>query len=223
MKLWHGSERIVRLPQIDRCRPYNDYGAGFYCTPSAEAAREWACRTPERIGFANRYELDADGLAVLDLMNERYTILNWIAILLEHRTFQPGFPIAYAGSEYVREHFLVDTTPYDVVRGYRADDSYFSFARAFINNQISVAQLAQAMQLGKLGEQLMLKSETAFARVAFVEAAKVDPSVYFARREQRDKAARTAFKELRQELDIDGIYLRDIVAQRMEADDERLR
>lgn len=223
MELWHGSDRIVRLPQMVRCRPCNDYGAGFYCTPSPEMAREWACRTPEHIGFANHYELDEDGLAVLDLMDEHYTILNWIAVLLEYRTFQPGFPIAYAGSKYVREHFLVDLEPFDLVRGYRADDSYFSFARAFINNQISVAQLARAMQLGKLGEQLMVKSEKAFGRISFVEATQVDPGIYFARREQRDKNARSAFRELRQEIDVDGIYLRDIVAQKMEADDERLR
>ncbi len=223
MELWHGSDRIVRSPQMAHCRPCNDYGAGFYCTPSADMAREWACRAPERVGFANHYKLDETGLAVLDLMDERYTILNWIAILLEHRTFQPGFPIAYAGSNYVREHFLIDTEPFDLIRGYRADDSYFSFARAFINNQISVAQLDQAMRLGRLGEQLMVKSPEAFGRLSFIEAARVDPGIYFARREQRDKTARVAFKELRQEIDVSGIYLRDIVAQRMEADDERLR
>ena len=48
---------------------------------------------------------------------------------------------------------------YDVIIGYRADDSYFSFAKDFINNTISVEQLAEAMRLGELGIQIVLKSE----------------------------------------------------------------
>ena len=45
---------------------------------------------------------------------------------------------------------------------------YFSFARAFINNEISLAQLSYAMRLGKLGEQFVLKSPVAFERIRFV-------------------------------------------------------
>ena len=42
--------------------------------------------------------------------------------------------------------------------GYRADDSYFSFASDFINGAISYRQLCNAMCLGKLGQQFVLKS-----------------------------------------------------------------
>ncbi|MBR2627880.1 MAG: DUF3990 domain-containing protein, partial [Peptococcaceae bacterium] len=38
--------------------------------------------------------------------------------------------------------------------GYRADDSYFSFANAFLNNTLSLRQLEKAMMLGKHGEQV---------------------------------------------------------------------
>lgn len=57
----------------------------------------------------------------------------------------------------MKDNFLIDITGYDVIIGYRADDSYFSFARAFINNEISLTQLSYAMKLGKLGEQIVLK------------------------------------------------------------------
>lgn len=66
MELWHGSEVVVEHPSLDKCRQFNDYGRGFYCTPHEEMAMEWACRT-ESDGIANRYELDLDGLAILDL------------------------------------------------------------------------------------------------------------------------------------------------------------
>ncbi len=223
MELWHGSSQVVRKPKLELCRPWNDYGAGFYCTPHKELACEWAAREPGMAAFANHYELDEDGLSLLDLSSERYTILNWLAVLLENRVFQPGTPIAYEGSVYVRENFLVDTAPYDLVRGWRADDSYFSFARAFINNQISVAQLGHAMKLGDLGIQVMVKSPSAFERLELIEAVEVDTNIFAAKRLERDGKARSDYKRLQQPLDLRGIYLRDILAQEMKNDDPRLR
>lgn len=223
MELWHGSSQIVREPKLELCRPWNDYGAGFYCTPHKELACEWAAREPGQAAFANHYELDEAGLAILDLSSGEYTILNWLAILLENRVFQPGTPIAYEGSSYVREHFLVDVAPYDLIRGWRADDSYFSFARAFINNQISVAQLGHAMRLGGLGIQVMAKSQGAFDRLEFVEAVEVETEAYAVRRAARDDKARADYRALQKPLDLQGVYLRDILAQEMDNDDPRLR
>lgn len=59
---------------------------------------------------------------------------------------------------------------YDVIIGYRADDSYFSFAQDFLNNAISLRKLSRAMNLGKLGLQTVLKSERAFAQITFQQA-----------------------------------------------------
>ena len=53
--------------------------------------------------------------------------------------------------------FLLDISEYDVIIGYRADDSYFSFAQDFVAGVISLQKLSEAMQLGKLGEQIVLK------------------------------------------------------------------
>lgn len=223
MELWHGSAQMVRKPKLELCRPWNDYGSGFYCAPHKELACEWAAREPGKAAFANRYELDERGLAVLDLASSEYTVLNWLAVLLEHRVFQPGTPIAYEGSAYVREHFSVDLEPYDLVRGWRADDSYFSFARAFIGNQITVAQLARAMKLGELGIQVMVKSEEAFERIEFMEALEVDTAVYAPKRAARDEEARASYRRLQRPLDLQGIYLRDILVQEMTNDDPRLR
>ena len=55
-----------------------------------------------------------------------------------------------------------------MIIGYRADDSYFDYAEAFLNNSISVSQLANAMRLGKLGEQIVIKSEHAFKCLEYV-------------------------------------------------------
>ena len=151
IELWHGSSHVIKHPEYGLVKPNNDYGRGFYCTRSVELAKEWACAG-----------LD-DGLLFLDLSQPPYTILNWLAMLVENRRFQPTTAVAAQGIEYLKQVFLPDASQADVIVGYRADDSYFSFARAFVNNAISIDQLAEAMRLGELGKQIVLASPQAFA------------------------------------------------------------
>lgn len=148
IELWHGSSHVIKHPEYGLVKPNNDYGRGFYCTRSVELAKEWACAGLDD-GFANRYTLTTDGLLFLDLSQPPYTILNWLAMLVENRRFQPTTTVAAQGIEYLKQVFLPDTSQSDVIVGYRADDSYFSFARAFVNNAISLDQLAEAMRLGE--------------------------------------------------------------------------
>ena len=133
IELWHGSSHVIKHPEYGLVKPNNDYGRGFYCTRSVELAKEWACAGLDD-GFANRYTLTTDGLLFLDLSQPPYTILNWLAMLVENRRFQPTTAVAAQGIEYLKQVFLPDASQADVIVGYRADDSYFSFARAFVNN-----------------------------------------------------------------------------------------
>ena len=92
MIVYHGSPKIVETPTYGIGATDNDYGQGFYCTESIELAKEWACPTVTN-GFSIKYELYLEGLKLLNLNAEGYTILNWIAILLKHRTFKLRSPI----------------------------------------------------------------------------------------------------------------------------------
>ena len=167
--LYHGSPKIIQTPILGKGKSYNDYGKGFYCTEHLELAKEWACMENED-GYANKYELDTNGLSVLNLSSDEYTILHWLALLMEYRKFRISTPVMKRGADWLKEHFLLDLTQYDAVVGYRADDSYFSFATAFLNNTISLSKLEKAMQLGKLGEQVVAVSKEAFERFSFVQA-----------------------------------------------------
>lgn len=221
--LYHGSCDIVEHPRFGAGRPYNDYGCGFYCTEHVELAREWACAAANSDGYVNRYRFDAHGLSVLDLSSEGYGILHWLALLLENRIVDLSLPVAVQGKAYLCERFAVDVAPYDVIVGYRADDSYFSFARAFLNNALSVEQLARAMKLGDLGEQVMLKSERAFERIRFVSAEPVESARYYPKRKLRDDQARARYRAESQKQGLEGLYLRDIILGEVGPDDERLR
>lgn len=220
--LYHGSQNIIEKPAFGKGKAYNDYGRGFYCTEHIELAKEWAC-TEGTDGYANKYEIETDGLSVLNLSSDKYTILNWLAMLMVHRKGRLSTPVAKRGRDYLIENFLPDFKGYDAIIGYRADDSYFSFARSFVMNTISLKQLGNAMRLGKLGEQFVLKSEKAFDAIRFIDYTVANTSEYYAKRKARDDEARAAYyKELEKE-DIDGLFMRDIIREEIKPDDPRLR
>lgn len=220
--LYHGSPEIIEKPAFGRGKAYNDYGQGFYCTEHLELAKEWACNG-NTDGYANRYEIELDGLRILRLSSDEYTVLNWLALLMRNRKGRLSTPVARRGSEYLIRHFLPDAEGYDAIIGYRADDSYFSFARAFVSNEISLKQLGYAMKLGKLGEQFVLKSPKAFERICFLDYTVADNTVYYAKRKARDDEARAAYQKELEKEDIDGIFMRDMIREEMRPDDPRLR
>lgn len=222
MVLWHGSQKIIEAPQFGLGKVHNDYGQGFYCTESLDLAREWAC-SGDADGFVNRYELDMTDLKVLDLLSPHYSVLHWIALLVEHRSFRKDTAIAVGACKYLHDHFLPDTDACDVIRGWRADDSYFSYARAFVYNTITVEQLGRAMKLGNLGEQIVLKSERAFKAIRFAGFERAPLALYGPLAKERDEAARAQNRELLAENPFEGIRIVDIVREEMMGDDLRLQ
>ena len=208
--LYHGSDRIISTPQLGYGKPFNDYGQGFYCTKHLELAKEWAV-DDKRDGFVNVYEIDDKGLKILNLNDEKYSILHWLTVLLEHRTFSVNSPLASDGFNYLKSHYHLNIEDYDLIIGYRADDSYFSFTRAFLSNAISLNQLEQSMYLGELGQQYFIKSEKSFSKLKFIEAVPVDYTVYFPQKMVRDNKARADFISISGNMDKDGVYLLDLV------------
>lgn len=191
--IYHGSKDIIEKPYYHGGKAHNDYGFGFYCTQNIELAKEWSCTTSESNGFVSKYSIDLKKLKILDLTDKKYSILNWMAILLKFRTFDLSSEISVQASEYLLKNFYIDVNDYDIVIGYRADDSYFSFARDFVNNTISVRQLSQAMELGNLGKQIVIISNKAFNRLLFEGFETANKLEYFAKRKARDEKAREEY------------------------------
>jgi hypothetical protein len=214
---------MIEKPIFGAGNPNNDYGLGFYCTESAELAKEWACSV-ETDGYANQYTLDLTNLSVLSLTGGDYHILNWLFVLLENRKFRMGGEIAKQAKSYIFENFAIDYKRYDIIKGYRADDSYFSFANAFLNNTISVAQLERAMILGKLGEQIVLMSERAFDSIQFAGAVAAPKEIYFPKKLARDTVARQDFrKEKGRGSLLTEKYILDIIREGWKNNDQRLQ
>ena len=222
-QLFHGSPSIIEKPQWGYGKVYNDYGLGFYCTDSLEMAKEWGV-AQNRNGYANRYELDCEGLKILDLNGPSFNILHWLAVLLENREFDVPSGLALEAKEYILNTFRVDYQSQDAIIGYRADDSYFSFAQDFINGTISYRQLNNAMHLGKLGQQFVLKSKQAFDRIQFLGYEVADHDEWYAKKMLRDRSARREYFSVeRNKRQRGDLYITQILDEEMKPDDERLR
>lgn len=222
--LLHGTDHIIEEPDINIGNEHNDYGKGFYCTKAEEMAKEWACKQ-NTDGFVNSYELNTDGLKILDLTDGQHTVLNWIAILLRYRTFKLNSEIAIDARDYIIEHYSVNISDYDVVVGYRADDSYFQYAESFVSNGLPLRSLNKALKLGKLGEQTVLVSQKAFDQIKFIDAAPVSRDEYYPKFIDRDSSARKAFKQEIKKSKVyrDDIFVLDILREEMQNNDPRIQ
>ncbi len=220
--LYHGSLNIIEKPLFGYGKTYNDYGLGFYCTDSLEMAKEWGVGKDQN-GYANCYELNCDDLWILNLNAPEYCILHWLAILLKNREFDVPSGLALEAREYLLTTFAVDYETCDAMIGYRADDSYFSFAQDFINGTISYRQLNNALHLGRLGQQFVLKSRKAFDRIQFIGSEVAKSGEWYAKKMLRDKTARREYFSVERNRRQRGdLYITQIMDEEMRPDDPRL-
>lgn len=223
MQLYHGSETIIEKPLYRGGKSTNDYGRGFYCTENIELAKEWACAN-NNSGYANIYSIDLTGLRILNLNSSEYNILNWLAILARHRTYWQKGSISEQAKQYIYDNFYINVDEYDIIIGHRADDSYFSFAQDFVSGAISLKKLSEAMQLGKLGEQIVLKSSKAFGALKYCGYEPAEADIYFEKKCVRDLEARRQYRAAKKtSADINDIYILDIMREGMKNGDPRLQ
>lgn len=221
LNIIHGSNH---KPDILLGKATNDYGRGFYCTEYKEIAKEWACKD-NNDGFINEYKINIDGLKILNLLDGNYNVLNWLALLLKNRVFTVQDKIAADARDYIIANFSIDTSQYDIIIGYRADDSYFSFAQSFVSNSLSLKSLNKALYLGKLGTQVVLISEKAFKNIEYIQSEAVDKNIYYPKLLIRDTNARKSYQnDIKKNRSYkEDIFILDILREEMKNDDPRIQ
>ena len=165
--LYHGSPNRVIVPKFGFGEDRHDHGRGFYLTENLELAKEWAvCRPDETNGWVHKYELEMDGLNILDF--QKYDVLSWLAELMKHRDAADSRRYKMLAQKFI-EKYGIDTCGYDVITGWRANASYFYIAKEFVRDNIDIEILEELLSLGGLGIQFCIKSERAFAQLSEVE------------------------------------------------------
>lgn len=194
--LYHGSPNKVVVPQYGFGESKHDYGKGFYLTENIELAKEWAvCRPDEKNGWVHKYELDTDDLKVLDF--QEYNVLSWLAELMKHRDASDSRRYKVLSKKFIAQ-YGIDTSEYDVIRGWRANASYFYIAKEFVRDNIDIEILEELLSLGGLGIQYCIKSELAYSKLTEVEGGLrlVDYNEFNEKYNERDINARKKMREL---------------------------
>ena len=159
--LYHGTPDRIVTPKFGGGDDKHDYGRGFYLTENIELAKEWAvCRPNEKHGWVHKYELECDGLKILDFQEEN--VLAWLAELMKHRDAADSKRYRMLASKFI-DKYGIDTETYDVIKGWRANASYFYIAKEFVRDNIDVDILEELLSLGGLGIQYCIKTERAYA------------------------------------------------------------
>ena len=158
--LYHGSPNEIIVPQYGYGEERHDYGKGFYLTESIELAKEWAVCRPDRTnGWVHQYTLDATELKILDF--QQYDVLAWLAELMKHRDADDSRRYKVLSEKFIAK-YGVDTNDCDVIKGWRANASYFYIAKEFVRDNIDMEILEELLLLGGLGIQYCIKSEKAY-------------------------------------------------------------
>ena len=110
--------------------------------------------------------------------------------------------------DWLIEHYPTDMTDVDVIIGYRADDAYFSYSRDFVQNRLSLQALSEAMRLGKLGTQYVLKSVKAFNSISIVNYENVKQTDDY---DIFRKSTLKEFHHIKESDSIDNTFIRDIM------------
>ncbi|MCI5688788.1 MAG: DUF3990 domain-containing protein [Emergencia sp.] len=194
--LFHGTSEKIVVPTYGCGDEKHDYGKGFYLTESIELAKEWAvCRPNDISGFVHSYELDTEGLRILDF--QQFNVLSWLAELMKHRDAADSKRYRMLAKKFI-EKYSIDTDEYDVIKGWRANASYFYIAKEFVRDNVDVDILEELLTLGGLGIQYCIKSELAYSRLQEVDNSllTIDYAEFNEKYNQRDITARRKMKEL---------------------------
>lgn len=194
--LYHGSPNQQVSPRYGLGDEKHDYGKGFYLTENLELAKEWAvCRPDERNGWVHKFSLDITDLKVLDF--QEHNILSWLAELMKHREAADSKRYRVLSRKFI-EKYGIESENYDVIKGWRANASFFYIAREFVRDNIDVEILEELLSLGGLGIQYCIKSERAYEKLLEIkeELTCVDFREFNEKYNERDVSAREKMRKL---------------------------
>lgn len=160
MKLFHGSNMEIEQVDFTLCRPYKDFGKGFYCTTIYDQAIAMAKRVARIYGgepVITEYELDDTALrSDLTVRSFEEPTMAWAMFIMNNRSREYT---DFANSEC--NHDL----KYDIVIGPIANDDLALLFRTFANGLITVETLVKEMEYKKLTVQYSFHTPKAVAHL----------------------------------------------------------
>lgn len=158
MTLYHGTNLDIQSIDLTLCRPYKDFGRGFYTTELFEQAQKMAKRVVKIYGgtpIVNIYETPDDlmqrtELNIMDFGN--VPSKNWAIFVMNNRNKR------FADYESAECNFDLK---YDIVVGPIADDDMAVLFRQYQNSMISLDMLINGMTYKETTSQYSFHTERA--------------------------------------------------------------
>lgn len=142
MILYHGSNMAIEDIDLNRCRPYKDFGKGFYLTDIKEQAQRMAARTVRMYkGTATltAFEFDIDEASASGLKIKVFEKPDneWARFVMKNRDLNVAQP----------------AHDFDIVIGPVADDTIARLLRMFTEHFIDEEQLLRELTFSKVTSQ----------------------------------------------------------------------
>ena len=158
MILYHGSNTIVKNPELVEQNRFLDFGYGFYTTTNKEQAENFAKKVTVRRGgnpVVNVYEFDDK--AETDLNIKRFSAPDeeWLDFVSAHRNG------TYDGEKY------------DVIIGAVANDDVYRTLQVYSSGLLTKEQALEALKVKKLFNQYVFATEKSLAFLKFIDGKKV--------------------------------------------------
>lgn len=134
-------------------------------------------------------------MKILDFQEQG--VLAWLAELMKHRDAADSKRYRMLAKKFI-EKYGVNTEEYDVIKGWRANASYFYIAKEFVRDNIDMDVLEELLSLGGLGIQYCIKTELAYSKLQEIEGSlqTVSYAEFNEKYNQRDISARQKMREL---------------------------
>ncbi len=148
MKLYHGSNTVIERIELSKCKPFKDFGKGFYLTEIREQAEQMAKRTSAIYGgesVVTEFKFDETALNALVVKTFEEPGEEWALFIMANRDRNKVHPIH----------------SYDIVIGPVADDTIATLFRNFDDGIIDLQMLVNGLKYKKVSSQYLFHSAEA--------------------------------------------------------------
>lgn len=157
MILYHGSNTEIIEINLEKCRPFKDFGRGFYLTTIEEQAVNMAKRTAKTFGgspYVTIFEFDDRVLNDGSLSVKVFNIPNeeWAMFIMNNRNRK---------FENFKDKNCNHDNKHDIVFGAVANDDIALLFRTFANGYIDLDSLIDGLKYKNLTDQYSFHTEKA--------------------------------------------------------------
>ena len=168
MRLYHGTDSFFERPDLSKCRPFKDFGRGFYLTPDLSVAKRMAERGVERSDWQGApkyvyvYDFDDADLATLNIRQFAPAVDEEFA-----RFVMANRQARSKAADHNRD------SRYDIVLGPIADDRMGVLFRRFEDGEVTIEHLVNELKFKRLSMQYSFHTQRALAKLALREVRSV--------------------------------------------------